>query len=122
MPPTLDTISPILPANDVLETMRWYELKLGFRRRFLYTEPPYGVVTRDGAEIHFTHFKVDPRKNHTACYLRVQNIEALYQACRSQALVHPNAPLQVKPWGQKEFAVVDLNGNLLRFGETVAQP
>jgi len=121
MAPVLNTISPILPAADVLETIRWYERKLGFRRSFLYTQPPYAVVARDGVEIHFTHFKIDPGNNHAACYLRVKDIESLYETCRAQGLVHPKAPLQVKPWGQKEFAVVDLNGNLLRFGETVAQ-
>jgi uncharacterized glyoxalase superfamily protein PhnB len=116
----LNSISPILPANDVLETVRWYEAKLGFQRSFLYTQPPYAVVARDGVEIHFSQFKVDPASNHTTCYLRVTNIDALYEGWRAQGLVHPQAPLQVKPWGQKEFALVDPNGNLLRFGEAVS--
>lgn len=122
MPSALNTVSPILPANDVLEIVRWYELKLGFRRSFLYTQPPYAVVVRDGVEIHFTQFKIDSRNNHSACYLRVQDIETLYADCQAQGLVHPRGPLQLKPWGQKEFTVVDPNGNLLRFGETAARP
>jgi len=122
LPSALNTVSPILPANDVLEIVRWYELKLGFRRSFLYTQPPYAVVVRDGVEIHFTQFKIDSRNNHSACYLRVQDIETLYADCQAQGLVHPRGPLQLKPWGQKEFTVVDPNGNLLRFGETAARP
>ncbi len=26
-------------------------------------------------------------------------------------------PLETKSWGMKEFAVIDVSGNLLRFGE-----
>jgi uncharacterized glyoxalase superfamily protein PhnB len=116
----LNSISPILPANDVLETVRWYEVKLGFQRRFLYSEPPYAVITRDGIEIHFAQFKVDPKNNHTTCYVRVSGVDKLYESWRAQGLIHPNAPLEKKPWGQKEFAIADPNGNLLRFGEAVA--
>lgn len=31
--------------------------------------------------------------------------------------IHPNGPLQIKPWGQKEFALLDPDNNLLAFGQ-----
>lgn len=33
--------------------------------------------------------------------------------------LHPNGHLQVKPWGQKEFAILDPDNNLLTFGQGV---
>ncbi len=52
------------------------------------------------------------------CYLRVGNLKALYGDHKAAHLIHPNRPLQKKPWGQKEFAVAELEGTLLTFGET----
>lgn len=31
--------------------------------------------------------------------------------------VHPNGHLQTKPWGQREFALLDPDNNLLTFGQ-----
>jgi hypothetical protein len=32
-------------------------------------------------------------------------------------IVHPNAHLEDKPWGLKEFHAIDPDGNLLKFGQ-----
>jgi uncharacterized glyoxalase superfamily protein PhnB len=119
MTATLESISPVLPARELLETVRWYEQNLGFRCLFVYPKeaPDYAAVARGGVEIHFFPAKVDPKKNDWMCYLRVRGIEALYEEYRAKGLIHPNAPLATKPWGQREFAVGDLNGTLLTFGE-----
>jgi hypothetical protein len=33
--------------------------------------------------------------------------------------IHPNAALAEKPWGQKEFALLDPDHNLLTFGQAI---
>ena len=33
--------------------------------------------------------------------------------------IHPNGNLEVKPWGQKEFSLLDPDNNLLTFGEAI---
>src|SRR2546429_9933180 len=53
----------------------------------------------------------------TGCRVQVQAIDGLHAQCASQAIVHPNAPLESKPWGTKEFAVLDPDGNLVTFYE-----
>ena len=35
-------------------------------------------------------------------------------------MVHPNAPLSEKPWGIREFAVLDPDNNLIALYERVA--
>jgi uncharacterized glyoxalase superfamily protein PhnB len=49
--------------------------------------------------------------------IRVEGIDELYEHCRARGIIHPSAPLQEKPWGAREFAVVDGDGNLLTFFE-----
>jgi hypothetical protein len=36
---------------------------------------------------------------------------------KNKVNIHPNGPLTIKPWGQKEFSVLDPDNNLLTFGE-----
>lgn len=33
--------------------------------------------------------------------------------------IHPNGPLQTKPWGQREFALLDPDNNLITFGQGI---
>jgi uncharacterized glyoxalase superfamily protein PhnB len=47
----------------------------------------------------------------------VRGIDPLYEHCQIEGIVHPNAPLQEKPWGFREFSVIDNDGNLVTFFE-----
>jgi uncharacterized glyoxalase superfamily protein PhnB len=48
----------------------------------------------------------------------VQGIEALYVEYQERGgKVHPNGPLQTKPWGTKEFGAIDPNGVCVTFQE-----
>jgi hypothetical protein len=33
--------------------------------------------------------------------------------------MHPNGYLETKPWGQKEFSLLDPDNNLLTFGQSI---
>lgn len=105
---------PILPALDMHATISFYTDKLGFTLISDYGN--YALISRDGAEVHF--FACDDKHlaENSGCYIRVKNIEQLFEE-----LNKTDAPqaygLELKPWGMKEFALFDNNGNLLRFGE-----
>jgi uncharacterized glyoxalase superfamily protein PhnB len=114
---TMQNVAPLLPANNVAEAMAWYRDVLGFGDAWMYEHQDYAIVNRDGVEIHLFKMKIDPKKSDFMVYIRVKDIESLYEEYKAKNLIHPNAPLQVKPWGQKEFAISDLNGALLTFGE-----
>ena len=50
--------------------------------------------------------------------IRTENIDHLYQSLLdNKTSLHPNGHLQTKPWGQKEFALLDPDNNLLTFGQ-----
>jgi len=103
--------------RDSAVTAAFYSQQLGFQIIGIY--PDYLIVKRDPIEIHFfLHPNMDPHTNDGQVYIRVNGIDALYQTWLSQGVsIHPNGILANKPWGQREFAILDPDFNLLTFGE-----
>jgi catechol 2,3-dioxygenase-like lactoylglutathione lyase family enzyme len=114
--PTLTAAVPILPARDVEATARFYRDRLGFQ--IVHAEREYGIVARDGVEVHFWGPSgIDPAETDGMCRIGVNGIDELYEQCGRAGIVHPNGPLQRKPWGTREFAATDLDNNLITFFE-----
>lgn len=115
----LTAIHPKLPMRDKAATRSYYVDKLGFEELGDY--PGYLMVTLDSIEIHFFGFKdLDPRENYGQVYIRTDAIDELYQSFLDRKIdIHPNAPLETKPWGQREFSLLDPDMNLLTFGSDV---
>jgi hypothetical protein len=44
-------------------------------------------------------------------------VDALYAELRPLGIVHDNASLTTQPWGDREFAILDPDGNLVTFFE-----
>jgi uncharacterized glyoxalase superfamily protein PhnB len=89
---------------------------LGFAVR-AYGGGDYGYAARDGIEIHLG--VVPDATRHTgAAYLFVEDADGLAETWRSAGVdVHPP---QDTEWGQREGAVVDPDGNVIRFGSPLA--
>ena len=79
------------------------------------------MLQKDNIQIHFFEYKeLDPKENYGQVYIRTDNIDAFYQwLLDNKTAIHPNGPLQLKPWKQKEFSLLDPDNNLLTFGEAV---
>lgn len=108
--------------RDKNVTRDYYINKLGFTEIVQADYPEYLIVEKDQQQIHFFAFRdLDPRQNYGQVYIRTDNIDSLYHELRMNAKVaiHPGAPLQTKPWGQKEFSLLDPDNNLLTFGQGV---
>ncbi len=102
-------------------TREFYIDKLGFHQYGETDYDGYLMIEKDEIQIHFFEFKdLNPLENYGQVYIRTDNIEAYYQFLKSNnTSIHPNGPLQIKPWGQKEFAVLDPDHNLLTFGQAI---
>jgi catechol 2,3-dioxygenase-like lactoylglutathione lyase family enzyme len=98
---------PVLPANDIDETVGFWRDELGFAE--VFRSPEYGIVERDGTAIHFFPSEIDPTENDGGCRLGVDSVDAYYDEYRG----HVFADLEAKPWGTREFAVLDPNRNLV---------
>ena len=107
---------PIIPAREVDAAASWYRDQLGFE--VFHVEPEYGIVGRGESWIHFWGPSgIAPEASNTMIRLGVRGIDALYAHCQERDIVHPNAPLEEKPWGFREFSVRDRDGNLVTFFE-----
>lgn len=117
----LTDINPKLPMRDKNATKVFYIDQLGFKELGSENYEVYLMVGKDHVEIHFFEFKsLNPKENYGQVYLRTDNIDALYQSVLDNNInIHPNGPLEIKPWGQKEFSVLDPDNNLLTFGQSI---
>jgi uncharacterized glyoxalase superfamily protein PhnB len=116
----LTAINPKLPMHNKALTKEYYLNKLHFEEIADYNG--YLILAKDKVEIHFFEFKdLDPLANYGQVYIRTNDIDQLYQSMLDQQVsIHPNAPLQTKPWGQREFSLLDPDNNLLTFGQNVS--
>ena len=117
----LTDIHPKLPMRDKTVTRDFYITQLGFHEFGSADYDGYLMVEKDNIQIHFFEFvELDPKENYGQVYIRTNDIDRLYQSLLDNKVsIHPNGALQIKPWGQKEFALLDPDNNLLTFGQGV---
>nr|WP_255407678.1 VOC family protein [Gaetbulibacter sp. 4G1] len=115
----LTDIIPKLPMRDKNVTRAFYIDKLGFKEIGDYEA--YLMVRKDKIEIHFFEFKeLNPKENYGQVYIRTNGIDNFYQTLLNDKIkIHPNGKLESKPWGQKEFSLLDPDTNLLTFGQSI---
>jgi uncharacterized glyoxalase superfamily protein PhnB len=106
--------------KDLIETKRYYTEKLHFIVLGEFGSD-YLIMAKDEVEIYFFHFpQLIETDNYGMCHVRVENIDALFDDLSiNQVTFASSGKLEEKPWGQKEFSIVDINGNLLTFGQPV---
>jgi catechol 2,3-dioxygenase-like lactoylglutathione lyase family enzyme len=117
----LTAIHPKLPMRNKAVTRNFYVTQLGFEEFGNADYDGYLMVQRDSIEIHFFEFKnLDPQENYGQVYIRLDEIEEFYQSLiHAGTVIHPNGKLENKPWGQREFSILDPDNNLLTFGQNL---
>lgn len=107
-----------MPMRSKTVTKDFYIEKLGFKVAGTGDYPDYLMLSKDEIEIHFFLFPdLKPKENYGQIYLRVSEIEKEFELADLKKACYK--PLVTKPWGQKEFSVLDPDNNLLTFGESV---
>jgi hypothetical protein len=120
-----DIAIPILPSRSVRDTLAFYR-RLGFDGEIVGVGDSYAILRRGTVELHFfTHKELRPAESSAGCYVRVSDAESICQSFAAAKLPRKGIPrqdaLEDKPWGMREFAIVDPDGNLLRIGQTLRQ-
>lgn len=117
----LTSVNPKLPMRNKAVTKDFYINTLGFQNLGTADYDEYLMVLKDNIEIHFFAFKeLDPNENYGQVYIRTDAVDTLYQSMLDKKIsIHPAGHLQVKPWRQKEFSILDPDNNLLTFGQSV---
>lgn len=117
----LTHIHPKLPMRDKTATREFYIGLLGFKPFGQTDYDGYLMLEKDEIQIHFFEFNtLDPLQNYGQVYIRVDDIDTLYKQLMEKNPSMPEAGrLQLKPWGQKEFSLLDPDHNLLTFGQNI---
>jgi catechol 2,3-dioxygenase-like lactoylglutathione lyase family enzyme len=118
-----DIAIPTLPSRSLPATLAFYE-RLGFTGRLLGDRDSYAILTRGDVELHFfAHPGLRPAESHAGCYIRVSDVGSVHGSFQTASLpahgIPRMDPVADKPWGMREFAVVDEDGNQLRIGQVL---
>ena len=108
--------SSIISVPDVLETLLWYQDKLGLQVEFAWGDPViHGSVLAGETSFHFS--RSDPTAPTTSYMtLFVSDLDDLFEDIEAQgvAIVQPPETMQ---WGMRAFMIHDCNGALVMFAD-----
>ena len=108
-------VVPVIPVTNTAEAIAFYRDKLGFDLAF-EAGPDYAGVARLGAELHLDGV-LAAAAGEVSVRITTQGIDTLYAELEPQGVIHPEEPLETKPWGLRQFSVVDLDGNRITFAQ-----
>lgn len=114
----VDTAIPVLPARNLRALMAFYR-GLGFSLQGPGDAPTPYVLARQGRfEIHLWKTTVARRG---LAYLRTGSVDRLHRRFAKAGLPARGAPSlgepRDRPWGMREFTLVDPEGNRIRVGQ-----
>lgn len=95
---------------------------LGFEVR--YQDAEMAVVTRDGAKAYLVQNPEYAAKDRPELGIDTEDVDAVFQemATRAPHLLHPNSnKVALKPWGAREFAMLDKTTVCVVFREWPAE-
>ena len=117
----LKSLIPITPAGDDVDAViAFYETALGFTLQFKTGDPTdMAIIQRDDIRMMLQRNTDQHLANQTAFRIEVSRIALLYAECiaRGGKAIHPNGKLQDKPWGSREFSIIDPAGVCITFFE-----
>jgi predicted enzyme related to lactoylglutathione lyase len=109
----LQRVMPELPLTNVAEGVAHYRDVLGFTVN--YQQDDIGVMDRDKVRL----LLVARSERHTgigSAYVYVEDADALYAELRAKGANIGSAPVS-RPWGLREFQMLDPEGNRITFGQ-----
>jgi catechol 2,3-dioxygenase-like lactoylglutathione lyase family enzyme len=116
--PRLRRTVPLLPVLDIGRAVEFYAARLGFAPGFRFDD--YASVARDDVEIHLWLCRDPSLPKSSGCRIELDRVEPLFAEMSAQGVIHPEGALADKPWHFREFAVLDLDGNVLTFAQDLA--
>ena len=116
---SLCAAATLFVVQDVLRSVEHYRDVLGFRVEFTYGEPTfYAGVERDNVAIHLQAASETKRQSgQGAINVFVTGVDALYRELKSRGARTMEEPAD-RPYGMRDFDIVDMDGNQLCFGES----
>lgn len=103
---------PELPVLDVERAQQHYKDVLGFEIGWLTPDKEIGSASRGDTVIFFR--RREPPFEPAIHWMFAEDIDASYKELKSFG-ANIVDPLELKPWGIRQFTMQDLDGNLFYF-------
>jgi uncharacterized glyoxalase superfamily protein PhnB len=110
---------PVFTVLNLDEAMAYYRDKLRFSVSWTWGEPVSRAgVTLDEVEIQLEGAGLGAPPGPSVVYCHMTDVDAYYEACRrSGATIVMD--IGDRPWGMRDFRVVDPSGNRIGFGASL---
>lgn len=122
--------APYFPVANVEQSSADYEKVLGFRCEYLAGKPAeFAIVTRDGLAIMLRRVserdRIRPNEQQGGtwdAFFWIRNAAQLHAELKANGANVVYGPLVQEAYRMREFAVRDLDGHVLGFGEPIDDP
>jgi uncharacterized glyoxalase superfamily protein PhnB len=110
-------LAPVFVVRDIGAAVAWYRDVLGFEVAFVYGEPTYYAgVCRDDITIHMQAASVTTRQpGQSAANIFTADVDAYYAEIAGRG-AKALTPPEDRPYGMRDFDILDPDGNSLCFG------
>jgi uncharacterized glyoxalase superfamily protein PhnB len=113
-------VFPVLTVTDLEPAIAFYRDALGFDLAWSWGEPPVRVGVRLGkVELQLVCDPHVERSGPSVVYCHMHGVDAYFEACRRRG-VEFALELGSRPWGARDFRVIDPSGNRLGFAEVTS--
>jgi uncharacterized glyoxalase superfamily protein PhnB len=113
---------PVLYVTDMEQSICFYSDVLGFHCASRLAG--WACLERDRAEIMLSlpneHLPFEKPLFTGSFYFHVEEVDALWERLRDKVTVV--YPIEHLDYGMREFAIRDVNGYILQFGQEIASP
>jgi catechol 2,3-dioxygenase-like lactoylglutathione lyase family enzyme len=111
-------ISPVFPVSDVPAAVAFYRERLGFGVGWIWGDPPtHASVCRGAVGISLSLEPSDAGGGEA--YVELRGVDAYYAELRDRNV--KLGELHDRPYGMRDFELIDLDGNRLVFGEPTVE-
>nr|WP_239534197.1 VOC family protein [Thalassobacillus pellis] len=127
---------PALPVKDMKKSVKFYKQMLGFTK--VHLDDGFAVLKNDMVELHLWEANDESWRERkvkepvqsgaesflagtASCRIRVEGVAGLFEDMRRKNILHPNTDLKTQWWGERDFAVTDLDNNLITFYENIKE-
>jgi uncharacterized glyoxalase superfamily protein PhnB len=113
-------MQPVLAVLDLSTELGYYVEQLGFTVTWRWGEPPVRAgVARDGLELQLVSDGRFAPSCPSRVYFSVRDVDSLFEECLARGAMI-DVELGDRPFGMRDFRVVDRSGNVLGFGEALS--
>jgi len=111
--PMVEQFLPHLPVDDVPAAVRYYCDVFGFKIN--YAQDDLGVMYRDTATLLLIQ-RTEAHKGIGSCSAYIEDADKLHAELVDRGANVQASPVS-RPWGLRDFTVVDLEGNRITFAQ-----